>query len=70
MLVPGSRSVQTSNVNDMETKQNTALILTFFLYQSETNLAYSKILKDQSKANSAYSKLKKIEVKRPLTFLE
>jgi hypothetical protein len=38
---------KTSNVNDIETKRIEASILAFFKYRSETNLAYSKILKDQ-----------------------
>jgi|688.fasta_scaffold878321_1 hypothetical protein len=44
----------TSNVNDTEMKQNEASILAFFVYPSETNLAFSKILEDQSEAKSAY----------------
>jgi hypothetical protein len=44
------------NVKDIETKQNDASILALFKYQSETNLAYSKIVKDRSEANSAYSR--------------
>jgi len=36
------------NVNDIETKCNEAATLAFFSYRSETNLAYSKNVKDRS----------------------
>jgi len=49
-------TVITSNVNDIKTKQNKALNLAFFKYQSKMNFAFSKILKDRSEAKSAYSR--------------
>ncbi len=51
-----SALVLTSNANDINMKQNEASILANFLYWRETNLAYSRILKDRSEANSAYSR--------------
>jgi hypothetical protein len=58
------------------TKQNKASILSYIWYKSETNLDYSRILKDrggwsllileQRKVNSFIQELEKIEAKRTL----
>ncbi len=64
-----SHTVESSNLNDIETKRNEASILAFFNIEAKRTWLIQKILKIEAKRTLLIQELTKIEAKRPLLFL-